>query len=295
MNLNNKAAVFVLLGQSNAVGHKVPMEIKDQICAPLKNVFGLKREDNQSFTNKELYWSGYTSDKMNLGEEQDHTYSLANCLARMWQNEIDSGNKSNLPDLYIVHIAIGGQGVRKKFMWSPEYEKKLIPGKGKEVNISLCPLTVHILSLLKESLAKLGKTDIFTTIHWRGGEEDAVSSKSAIEPILKGIYDTLFGGFYEALGERVPTVLHKIVAHDRYLERRPSGEWLESMHYVNEVFGELCKENNNITMFDATNAPHFVPDVRGNGLFLEDVIHYTPETNIWVAEQILSNYKDNYC
>ena len=26
MNLSNKAAVFILLGQSNAVGHKVPME-----------------------------------------------------------------------------------------------------------------------------------------------------------------------------------------------------------------------------------------------------------------------------
>ena len=60
--LSNKAAVFVLLGQSNAVGHKVPMDEKDQIREPLKNVFGLKREDNQSFTNEELCWSGYTSD-----------------------------------------------------------------------------------------------------------------------------------------------------------------------------------------------------------------------------------------
>ena len=99
MNLSNKAAVFILLGQSNAVGHKVPMETKDKICEPLKNVFGLKREDNQSFTNNELYWSGYTSDGMNLGEEQDHTYSVANCLAGLWQDEINSGNKSNLPDL----------------------------------------------------------------------------------------------------------------------------------------------------------------------------------------------------
>jgi hypothetical protein len=295
MNLNNKAAVFILLGQSNAVGHKVPMEIKDQICAPLKNVFGLKREDNQSFTNKELYWSGYTSDKMNLAEEQDHTYSVANCLARLWQSEIDSGNKCNLPDLYIVHIAIGGQGVKKRFMWNPDYEKKLIAGKLGQVDISLYPFTVHILSLLKKSLKKLGKTDIFTTIHWRGGEEDATTSKKVIEPVLKGIYDLLFNGFYTAIGDRVPTVLHKIVAYERYLDLKPSGEWLESMNCVNQVFGELCDENKNMTIFDVKKAPQFIPNVRGNGIFLEDVIHYTPETNIWVAEQILSNYKDNYC
>lgn len=291
MNSNNKAAVFILLGQSNAVGHKVPMETKDKICEPLKNVFGLKREDNQSFTNNELYWSGYTSDGMNLAEEQDHTYSVANCLAQLWQNEIDSGNKSNLPDLYIVQIAIGGQGVREKYMWNPGYEKKLIPGKLKEVDISLFPFTTHILSLLEKSLEKLGKTELFTTLHWRGGEEDAVAKKDAIEPVLKETYKTLFNGFYTAIGERVSTVLHKIVASERYLDLKPSGEWLESMHYVNEVWNELCEENDNITMFDVSKAPHYIPDVRGNGIFLEDVIHFTPETNRWVAKQILDSYK----
>ena len=291
MNLSNKAAVFILLGQSNAVGHKVPMETKDKICEPLKNVFGLKREDNQSFTNNELYWSGYTSDGMNLGEEQDHTYSVANCLAGLWQDEINSGNKSNLPDLYIVHIAIGGQGVREKYMWYPGRDKKLLPGKGKEIDISLFPLTTHILSLLKKSLEKEGKTELFTTLHWRGGEEDAVAKKDVIEPVLKETYKTLFNGFYTAIGERVSTVLHKIVAHDRYFELKPTGEWLESMHYVNEVFNELSEENENITIFDVCNAPHFVHDIRGNGIFLDDVIHFTSETNRWVAQQIFDSYK----
>lgn len=294
MNLSDKAAVFVLLGQSNAVGHNVPMETKDKICTPLKNVFGLKREDNQSFTNDELSWSGYTSDKMNLAEEQDHTYSIANCLAKLWQNEIDSGNKSNLPDLYIVQIAIGGQGVKDGFMWNPDYEKMLIPGKLKEVKISLYPFTVHILSLLRKSLEKLGKTDIFTSIHWRGGEEDATVTKDVIEPVLKKLYNTIFKGFYTALGDKANTVLHKIIASDRYLDLKPSGEWLESMNYVNEVFSELCEENENITLFDVSNAPHYIPDVRGNGVFLEDVIHFTPETNKWVAKQILDDYKKLY-
>ena len=195
------------------------------------------------------------------------------------------------PRLY-VHIAIGGQGVvRETFMWNPAYERKLIPGKGKEVKISLFPLTTHILSLLKESLEKEGKTNLFTTLHWRGGEEDAVGLVKNIKPVLKGTYDTIFNGFYTAIGEKVSTVLHKIVAHDRYIELKPTGEWLESMHYVNEVFNELCEENDNITMFDVSNAPHYIPDVRGNGIFLDDVIHFTAETNRWVAQQIFESYK----
>lgn len=70
---DNKVAVFILLGQSNAVGHGIPMHEKDIIKKPLKNVFGLARRDNQSYDYDNLYWSGYTSFGMNLAEEQDNT------------------------------------------------------------------------------------------------------------------------------------------------------------------------------------------------------------------------------
>lgn len=86
-----KKAVFILLGQSNAVGHGIPMAPEDRIEQPLKNVFGLHRDENQSFDVEKLTWSGYTSDGMNLGETQDHTYSVANCLASQWQKKIDDG------------------------------------------------------------------------------------------------------------------------------------------------------------------------------------------------------------
>lgn len=138
-----------MLGQSNAVGHTIPMRDEDKIINPMKNVFGLSRENNQSFENKRLRWSGYTSFGMNLAEEQYNTYSLANCLAKLWQDEIDSRNKRNLSDLYIVHIAIGAQGVTDEYMWNPNYEKKLIPGRLGMVDIALTLFTNHILSLLK--------------------------------------------------------------------------------------------------------------------------------------------------
>ena len=291
MQNKNKVAVFILLGQSNAVGHGIPMEDKDKISTPLKNVFGLTRNDNQSFENKELKWSGYTSGGMNLAEEQDHTYSIANCLARAWQDEIDSGNKANLPDLYIVQIAIGSQGVTEGYMWNPNYEKKLIPGKLGEVKISLYPYTTHILSLVKESLNKIGKTPEMIQLHWRGGENDMTTTTELLKISLKETYKTIFDGFYKALGEKVPTILHKLVCHDWAIQCDPSGGRLERLHYINDVFETLEREYDNISGFDACDAPNYVPDEKGNGLFIEDLGHYTAQTNKWVAEQILNSYK----
>ena len=155
-----KAAVFILLGQSNAVGHGISMKEEEQIHVPMKNVFGLHREQNQSFHNAALRWQGYTSCGMNLAEQQDETWSVANCLAREWQAHIDAGNAAGLPDLYIVHIAIGAQGVTEEYMWHPAREEKLIPGKLGEVDISLFPYCRHIFSLLDASFRELEKVKI---------------------------------------------------------------------------------------------------------------------------------------
>ncbi len=226
---------------------------------------------------------------MNLAEEQDNTYSIANCLAKLWQDEIESGNQ--LPDLYIVHIAIGAQGITEGYMWNPNYERKLIPGKLGTVDISLYQFTVHILSQIKKSLYDIGKTPDAIKIHWRGGENDTTASNDLLQQTLKENYCTLFDGFYNAIGEKVTTVLHRIVCHERTLDLDPSGASLKRMDFINKIFEEMSKESDNITIFDVRNAPYYIPDKRGNGLFIEDVVHYTPQVNYWVAEQILNTYK----
>ena len=71
----------------------------------------------------------------------------------------------------------------------------------------------------------------------------------------------------------------------------PSGESLKKMQYINQVFDELAAEDEDISIFDVRKCPHYITDVRGNGIFIEDVVHYTPETNHWVAEEIFNNYK----
>lgn len=288
---NKKAAVFIILGQSNAVGHGIPMVEKDKIITPLKNVFGLSRENNQSFDNNELKWSGYTSFAMNLAEEQDHTYSIPNCLAFLWQKHIDQGNKLNLPDLYIVQIAIGAQGVTEEYMWHPDREQKLTPGKLGTVDISLFPFTNHIFSLLDDSFKKSNIEYEIIGLHWRGGENDVTATSEYLLNNLKNIYVRIFESFNLVLNNP-PIVLHKLVCRDRMNNVDPSGKRLEKMLFINQVFAQLESEYKNISIFDPSTFPQFIPNIHGNGMFIEDAVHFTPEVNKWVAQNIFRKYSD---
>lgn len=285
--MKDKKTVFILLGQSNATGHASPMTEEDRIKEPLKNVYGLQRSDNQSFDTDRLTWSNYLGAGTNLAETQDDTYSLANCLAKKWQEAVDNG--ADLPDLYIIQIAIGAEGVTEKYMWYPEREKKLIPGKLGEVDISMYPFSLHVFSLLEKSMD--GEYDIMG-IHWRGGEEETDVRLAHLHEVLRGIYDRMFDGFYKALGRRVPVILHKMASETRCREMNVTGEDVEAMHFINKTFDELAKDNDNITTFDVKNAPHYDEKAYTKGIFLNDGGHYTPKTNMWAAETILEDYME---
>ena len=284
-----KAAAFILLGQSNAVGHGIPMREEDIIEKPLTNVFGLSREKNQSYDSTELVWSGYTSFGMNLAEEQDNTYSIANCLAAIWQRHIDDGNLCNLPDLHIIQIAIGAQGVTEQYMWNPKREPKLVPGKLGTVDISLFSFTNHIFSLLGDSFAQSDKEYEIIGVHWRGGENDFTATSECLSEHLEPIYHNIFDEFNRLL-KNPPIVLHKLVCHERANDLDPSGKYLENMNYINDVFERILQRYENVSLFDPQNAPQYLSDVRGNGLFIDDAVHFTPEVNTWVAEEILKKY-----
>ena len=290
MNKQSKAQVFILLGQSNAVGHDLPMAEEDKIVIPMKNVFGLTREKNQSYDINELTWSGYTSAEMNLGETQDDTYSLANCLATLWQKQIEQGEK--LPNLYIVQIAIGGEGVTEKYMWYPKKSQMLQPGKLFEANISLYSFSRHILSLLKKSFEKQNQDYEILGLHWRGGEEEINVPMEALENSLKGIYEELFEGLWGSLKDRPATILHKIV-----LEERANNDTTHNiqarMDYINQVFAWLEERHGNVTIFDPCKSPFYTLDAQGRGLFKQDLTHFTRENNEWIARTIIEEYKKN--
>ena len=287
--MRKKAAVFILLGQSNAVGHGIPMAQEDIIQMPMQNVFGLSRADNQSFDNTHLTWSGYTSHGMNLAEEQDNTYSLANCLAALWQKHIDDGNKYRLPDLYIIQIAIGGQGVTDGYMWYPGREKKLIPGKGGTVDISLFPFSKHIFALLDDSFAELGMDYEVIGLHWRGGENDTTATEEYLQQHLETIYQELFDTFNSLL-HTPPITMYKLLCHERLQAFDPTGQLRKNIGYINAVFERLQQKYPNISVLDPGEAPQHVLASDGNGLFIEDGIHYSPQANRWLADCVLEAF-----
>jgi hypothetical protein len=255
----------------------------------MKNVFGLSREKNQSLEVPALTWGGYTSGGMNLAEEQDHTCSVATCLAKQWQQAVDKGE--NLPDLYIVHIALGAQGISSEYMWYPDRVPKLIPGVQGVADISLYPFTRHILSLLDDSFRAMGKTYEIIGCHWRGGEQESIVSD--VRSIgLEELYRRMIREFRESVGFPMPFVLHQIHCPDAMMDMDPTGKYREQMYYINDVFDNICASEENVQQFDVRQAPQYIPGVWGNGIFLEvDNIHFTKEVNHWVAQAILDDYR----
>ena len=286
-----KIAVFMLFGQSNAVGHAMPMDEKDYINEPLKNVFGLNRDPNQSYEIKELKFTGYTSYGMNLAETQDNTYSVANCLAKRWQDEIDNGNKNNLPDLYIIHIAIGSQGLLD--MWNMSREKIMKPGTLGQVDISMYPLAVLVLKLFNKFCKENGYEPDFVGLHWRGGEQEVRRGIDYLEKIdLKSEYIKFFSSLRSSVGYDTPVVIHKMPFEKVFTKEDPTGGCLATMHYINDVFAKVASELSGTTVFDPKKCPFYDENQWDFGIFRWDLIHYLGKTNDWVAGEILKEYKD---
>ena len=88
-------------------------------------------------------WCGTVIQQKGKIWEKSRTIRIALLtILQSWQNTIDSGD--DLPDLYIVQISFGSQGIVNG-MWNPDKEKIMILGKLGEVDISLFPNTLQLL------------------------------------------------------------------------------------------------------------------------------------------------------
>ncbi len=286
--MNNEAVVFILLGQSNAVGFKLHMDKADIIKTPLKNVYGLSRDKNQTFDADRLYWENYRSAGFNLGESNDNTYSVANCLAKKWQESIDQGTR--LPDLYIVHIAVGAQGVTKGYMWNPDYPKKLIPGKLDTVDISLYQLTERVLTMVDQSMTERSVKYSFLPLWWRGGENDMTADADLLHSTLYDVYVQMIQGFRKSLGKIVPVTLHKIISHELADQMDPTGRFNCQRLYINQVFERLSNDLPEVSVIDPESFPQYLPNVHTNGVFLDDGVHFKREVNEYLAGQIVADF-----
>ena len=277
MKKDTKAAVVFLSGQSNATAHKQFLAEEDRIYEPMKNVFGLDRNPNQSFDIDDVVWSGWTSGGKNLGESQDHTASFAYFLAKMWQAAIDEGK--DLPDLYIVHISIGSQGIING-MWNRDKERILKPGSGAEIDISLLPLALHVQSLAMKNLREAGKNPEVIGWHWIGSESE-IGKEAYLRDDFRDRYDYHFDVMRKSMGGDVPTYIYRIcVLRDCEKYGIPT----ESEAAVN---AELEREAERIgaTLVDPRNSPFWRDDEFLFGVLYEDNAHYLPFVQEWFAKQ----------
>lgn len=275
--MQEKAAVLFISGQSNAHAHAQFLPEQDRITTPLKNVFALDRDPNQSFAITDVVWSGFTTQGKNLGETQDHTASFAYFFAKQWQSAIDGGAK--LPDLYIVQISIGSQGILNG-MWNRDKEKVMQPGTLDTVNISLFPWAQQVNRLAMENLRRNGKNPVVIGWHWIGSEQD-MQNQTYLQEDFQQRYDFFFDAILASIGQACPVFLYKINCK-RFAARRELP--LEKVDSVNQELQRQVARLPDAQMVDAAQCPLWDPEKEHNGIYAADDAHYLAQTQEWFAQ-----------
>ncbi len=278
----NSAPVLIVMGQSNAHAHGTVLPDDEKILTPLGNVYGLSTEYNQAYGLSDVTWSNFVSYDMNLGETQNHTCCLANYFAKMWQAAIDSGK--NLPDLYVIQISVGAQGISEcdghsRNMWYPMREPIIKPGSLGECDISLYPLATEILSLATMNLMTAGKKPQVIGLHFNQWETECHTGTRALNQ-AEDNYSNLFWGFFTALGsgkdgKNIPLRLY-----------RPLSENFEPsrVQKMAEIFQSFSGSLSDCKIIDLTKTDLWNNTPRTHGIFKEDGIHYLPEVHFELAK-----------
>ncbi len=281
------AAVLIVLGQSNAHGHGTRLQPKQRIIEPLRHVHGLARAENQAYDLADVAWSGFTSYGMNLGETQDHTCCLANYFAIKWQQHIDAGNSLQLPDLYIIQISIGGQGIAAYEgygnMWHMKRQPVLKPGNLFDVDISLYPLTVQILDKAMCNLQRSGKTPRVIGLHWNQWETEVDTGGSAILDAREN-YTSLFTGLREAIGSPFVIYLYQPLS-DVFDDMR-------GLDVIERVFADFAAFDQ-FNIMDLRQSQLYNGELDDKGIFQKDGIHYHCRAQQWFSDHFFTQLFGN--
>ena len=278
--MEGKKALVFISGQSNAHAHGQLLPEKDRITQPMTHVFSLDRDPNQSFDISSVRWSGFTTAGKNLGESQDHTCSFAYYLALLWQSAIDAG--ADLPDLYIVQISVGSQGILNG-MWNRDRERVLIPGPLGTVKIALFPLAQHIYRLVMEDL----KDPYVLGFHWLGSEQE-IWNGAYLSPELDERYDHFFDTLLSTIGVPCP-----VYFYETYLSLfcRENSLPQDAAEGVNAALYRQAKRLGGM-LVRAQESPFWDPEATGFGIFAADKGHYTARVQQWYARRFYDEVRE---
>ncbi|WP_433259636.1 discoidin domain-containing protein (plasmid) [Streptosporangium sp. CA-135522] len=277
------APVLIVLGQSNALGWGAPMSNSADLaqCASFSHVKGLNRQGNRTVGATQATWTPYTCTGTNLGAEFNNglSYSVASATALRWERAVNAGTA--LPDLHVIYIGWGGQGIQETDgaldRWWPDRDPTKID--------SLHQLTLNTIGNSLRALQEAGKRPRIIGIHWNQWETEAglntTISASHVQQAFLNVLEplrTMIGG------TSAPVFL--------YRPRATNAQPAPTQHVVDALTGLADRPAPNsyrlLDAADATSAtgtPLYQPSAPSNyGIFI-DTVHYSRAVQEWFVDQ----------
>lgn len=271
---NADAAILYISGQSNAHAHGQVLPEGEEINRCLKHVFTLDHRIDRSLTNETVTWRQFTSQFNNLGEHQDNTATLGYFAAKEWEKRIENGEK--LPDLYIVQISIGGQGILNG-MWNMTMKPELV--NDNVTPIPLYHLALHTYDLVYRDMKARFKNPAAIGWHWIGSESDCIKEFSE-STSLRTDYDKFFDTTFNAIGFECPLFLYRLVFY------KNDTVYIPGVETINGIFEDYVHKYKNCRIIDCRQSPYWDENASALGIFNEtDNIHYLAKVQKWFSKE----------
>ncbi|MFB8241112.1 discoidin domain-containing protein [Kitasatospora purpeofusca] len=308
-DLAKDAPVLIVLGQSNAEGWTVPLTDADRAkCQSLDNVKGLSRADHRTVGATAATWSRYTCAGNNLGLEHGtepkvgYNHHVASVTALRWQRAVEAGAK--LPDLNVIHIAWGSQGVLETEVggnnrWWPDRDPTDIE--------SLFPLAMNTIGNGLRALQEDGKRPRIIGIHWNQWEAEAKNAGTTVDGLKQAflkvlnplrtitgdtgapifLYRPRSVGYDKAATLRTKQALEEIAVDPPYklLDTRDATALTFSAdHTTSQAGAYLYTLRSSTEQQIEDTAWDAAPPQNNFGIFT-DTKHYTTDVHTWLADQ----------
>jgi hypothetical protein len=253
-------------------------------------------------------WSDTTSSDMNLGY-YGGSGNAADFAAHAWQSAINAGEP--LPDLYIIHIGWGSQGVdvaddaysgccgwtmHGVNLWQPMLDATKTP------TYALAPFARRMMYLGLKQILATGKKPRILGLEWNQWEAEAVPQNSAgnVTTIRRAPenYANLFSSFFGTVGSEFPVMFVKplSVAFDNVTNAVAPYD-PASLASMQKVFGGFIEADPRTFSFvDASQSPDWNGRPPDFGIFQggqlgggDGSVHYNLDTQKWFGNQALAS------
>jgi hypothetical protein len=284
----NDAPILIVLGQSNSYGHGTTLAAGDQVSTGYANVKTLDRTASSNalystnVTTASIAWTGLTTfGRHNLGTTnntlgaQDHTCHAGNQLAKLWQQHITAGNALGLPDLHVILLGWGSQGIDPSLAASSV--DRWNPARSTTDVESLYPRTIRTISAAIENLRASGKNPRIIGVHWNQWESEAGFNDTA--PLNSTMnFQRIVAGINDAIGtQNTPWSFFYPLSTTYNLTRT---------NRVRQAIDSVVNDDPiNRTLIDTRKAPHYTGTGPGFGIFVADNVHYNATTQTWFGQQ----------